>query len=197
MFEILESILKQKGITIYRLAKDTGISTTSFYEWKKGKYTPKQDKLQMIADYLDVTVDFLSGKKEINENVSTLIPILGYVPCGEPIEAVEDIVGYANVSPSITKNYFGLYAKGNSMFPKIEEGDLLIVKLCQSVDSGKIAIVKVNGDEATCKKVIYNQNSVTLLPLNNSYDPITYSLDEVSEMPVTIIGEVKEIRRSL
>lgn len=195
MFDVLEDLLKQKGISIYRLAKETGLTPTFFYEWRKGKYTPKKDKLKLIADYLDVTPEYLQGTQETPPDLTTLIPILGYVPCGEPIEAVEDVVGYASVSPTISKDYFGLYAKGNSMFPKIEEGDLLIVKLCSQVDSGKIAIVKVNGDEATCKKVIYGQRSITLIPLNTMYDPITITDEE--DTPVMIIGEVKEIRRKV
>lgn len=196
MFKIFEELMKQKGLTIYRIAKDTGLTTTFFYKWRDLDYKPKYETLKTIADYLGVTPEYLLNEQESAPVVST-IPILGYVPCGEPIEAVEDIVGYASVSPVIQKDYFGLYAKGNSMFPKIEEGDLLIVKLTPKVESGRIAIVKVNGDEATCKKVVYNQNSVTLVPLNTAYDPVTFTLDEVNEKPVTIIGEVKEIRKVL
>lgn len=197
MFEIFDELVKQKGLTYYRIAKDTGISTTMFYDWKKGRSVPKVDKLKKIADYLGVSLEYLQNKSEQTNEVITKIPVLGYVPCGIPIEAVEDIVGYVNVTPRIKKDYFGLVAKGDSMAPDIKDGDLLIVKVKNIVDSGKIAIVKVNGDDATCKKVIINKDSITLLPLNNSYNPVTFTSDDVKSLPVTIVGEVEEIRRYL
>lgn len=61
MYEIFEELLKKHGVTAYRVAKETGITTATFTSWKQGKYTPKQDKLQKIADYFDVTVDYLMG----------------------------------------------------------------------------------------------------------------------------------------
>ncbi len=59
MYEIFEKLLKDKGITVYRVAKDTGLNAAMFTSWKKGDYTPKQDKLQKIADYFGVTIDYL------------------------------------------------------------------------------------------------------------------------------------------
>ena len=195
MFEILDELMKEKGITIYKLSKDTGISSTTFYAWRKGDYTPKREKIELIADYFGVTYDYLIGKQKTV--VTNKIPILGYVPCGIPIEAVEDVLGYATVGHVVSDEYFALYARGNSMTPDIKKGDLLIVKLCSYVDSGKIAIVKIDGNEATCKKVIYNSDGLTLISLNSDYDPMVFTKEEVANTPVTIIGEVKEIRRQL
>lgn len=198
MYEIFEDLLKQKGITAYRVAKDTGINYQIFSDWKRGKSKPKHDKILKIAKYLGVSDMYLEGLQENNDvNVTTKLPILGYVPCGIPIEAVEDIIGYVNVSPRIDKEHFGLVAKGNSMFPKIEEGDLLIVHYTPNVSSGKIAIVKVNGEDATCKKIILNENGITLIPLNNQYDPVFYNREQIEKLPVSIIGEVEEVRRYL
>lgn len=65
MYEIFEQLLLKHGITAYRVAKETGITTATLTNWKQGKYTPKQDKLQKIADYFGVTVDYLmTGKEE-------------------------------------------------------------------------------------------------------------------------------------
>lgn len=198
MYEIFEDLLKQKGITAYRVAKDTGINYQIFSDWKRGKSKPKHDKILKIAKYLGVSDDYLEGLQEQNETtVTTKLPILGYVPCGIPIEEVENVIGYVNVSPRIDKEHFGLIAKGDSMFPKIEEGDLLIIHYTSNVPNGKIAIVKVNGDEATCKKIIFNENGLTLIPLNNRYDPIYFSKEQVEALPVCIVGEVQEVRRYL
>ncbi len=66
MYEIFESLLKKYGVTTYQVAKATGISTASFTGWKQGKWNFKQDKLQKIADYFGVTVDYLiTGKEEM------------------------------------------------------------------------------------------------------------------------------------
>lgn len=73
MYEIFEKLLKKYGITTYQVAKATGISTASFTGWKQGKWNFKQDKLQKIADYFGVTVDYLmTGKEEIKEKAPEL-----------------------------------------------------------------------------------------------------------------------------
>lgn len=67
MYEIFELLLQKHGITAYRVAKDTGVTTATLTNWKNGKYTPKQDKLQKIADYFGVTLDYLMTGREENE----------------------------------------------------------------------------------------------------------------------------------
>ena len=64
MYEIFEKLLKERGITAYKVAKETGIGTATLSNWKTGKYTPKQDKMQKIADYFGVTLEYLTGEKE-------------------------------------------------------------------------------------------------------------------------------------
>jgi repressor LexA len=123
------------------------------------------------------------------------IPVLGIVPCGEPIEAIEDIIEWIDVVPSQATGHFGLIAKGDSMAPYILDGDILIVKHGPVVASGKIAIVKVNGDDATCKRLIINDAGITLMPYNPTFQPMIFSPQDVEDKPVIIIGEVVEIRR--
>ena len=123
------------------------------------------------------------------------IPVLGVVPCGEPIEAIEDIIEWIEVVPSQATGHFGLIAKGDSMAPFILDGDILVVKHSPVVGSGKIAIVKVNGDEATCKRLVINDAGLTLVPNNPMYQTLTFGPAEIADKPVTVIGEVVEIRR--
>ena len=72
MYEIFENLLKERGITAYKVAQDTGITTATLSSWKKGRYTPKREKLQKIADYFGVTVDYLMTGKEEKEKASEL-----------------------------------------------------------------------------------------------------------------------------
>lgn len=73
MYEIFEKLLHERGITAYRVAKDTGITTATLTSWKQGKYTPKREKLQKIADYFGVSVDYLmTGKEEVREKAPEL-----------------------------------------------------------------------------------------------------------------------------
>ena len=73
MYEIFENLLKERGITAYKVAQDTGITTATLSSWKKGRYTPKREKLQKIADYFGVTVDYLmTGKEEPKEKTPEL-----------------------------------------------------------------------------------------------------------------------------
>jgi transcriptional regulator with XRE-family HTH domain len=64
MYEIFEQLLQLNKVTPYKVAKETGIATATLTDWKKGRSTPKQDKLQKIADYFGVSIDYLMGGKE-------------------------------------------------------------------------------------------------------------------------------------
>lgn len=209
MYEIFEKLLKETGLTAYRVAKETGLSTATLTSWKQGVYTPKIEKLQKIADFFDVDLEYLQGFSNVRKLSKTTvqnvirkkgikIPVLGSVPAGIPIEAIEDVLDYEEIDEDIAKNgeYFGLKIKGNSMYPLIVEDDIVIVKKQSIVESGQVAIVMVNGDEATCKKVIIEETGIMLVGYNPEFTPIYYSADDVAEKPVRIIGRVIEARRS-
>lgn len=81
MYEIFEKLLKERGVTAYRVAKETGVTTATLTSWKQGKYTPKPEKLQKIADYFGVTIDYLMTGNETNEALYTCPDCgLSYVP---------------------------------------------------------------------------------------------------------------------
>lgn len=71
-YEVFEKLLAQRGVTAYRVAKETGITTATLSNWKQGKYTPKSDKLQKIADYFGVSLDYLMTGKEEEQKEITL-----------------------------------------------------------------------------------------------------------------------------
>lgn len=127
------------------------------------------------------------------------IPILNTVVAGMPIDAYEDILGYEEISRELasTGEFFALKIKGDSMLPVLQENDIIIVRQQSDVESGDIAIVLINGDSATVKKVMKQESGITLIAFNPAvYEPHFYSNDEIESLPVTIAGKVVEMKRS-
>lgn len=205
MYDIFDKLIKEKGITAYKVSKETGISTVILTNWKNGKSTPKLDKLQKIAEYLNVDLEYLIGTSSVKSATNeaykkepTKVPVLGSVPAGIPIEAIEDILDYEEIDEDMAKTgtFFALKIKGDSMYPLIIEDDIVIVRKQDNIESGQVAIVMVNGDEATCKKVVKKENGIMLVGYNPEFTPLYYSAEEVESKPVRIIGKVMEARRS-
>jgi repressor LexA len=131
---------------------------------------------------------------------SVRIPVIGTVPAGVPIEAIEEFIDeYQDIPAGLarTGEFFGLKIKGNSMYPFILENDTVIVKKQSDVESGAIAIVYVNGYDATCKKIVKKEAGIELVPSNPDYPPRFYSAAEIMQLPVAVVGEVVEVRRDL
>ena len=183
------------------VAKITGVSHQSVSNWVNCKQVPRMGIIETLADRFGILKsDLLESSKAIAKpTVGMRIPILGVVPCGVPVEAIEDVIDYEEVSEALYKTckLFGLKAKGDSMSPKIEHGDTLIVRQQNSIESGQIGIVKVNGDEATCKKIKLHNHSIALVPINDLFNTVEYNAEQVEKLPVQIVGRVVEIRRSI
>ena len=127
------------------------------------------------------------------------IPVLGRVAAGIPIEAIEDVDDWEEIPESMAKNgeYFALRIKGESMSPKLQPGDVVIVKKQNDVDTGDTAIVLVNGNDATVKQIKKTETGIMLVGLNvEVYQPHFYSNKEIEELPVKIIGKVVESRHT-
>lgn len=198
---LIKNRRKELGLTLLDIANACGVSEATVSRWESGDIVNmKRSRIAQLAKVLNVSPSLLIHDDYdvlINYNSTTKpqVPVLGVVPCGEPIEAIEDIIEWIEVVPSQATGHFGLIAKGDSMAPYILDGDILIVKHSPVVASGKIAIVKVNGDEATCKRLIINDAGITLMPYNPTFQPMIFSPQDVEDKPVIIIGEVVEIRR--
>lgn len=154
------------------------------------------------VDYLDLyeKAGYIDLAENERKKPYTRIPVLGKIPAGVPIELIEDIIDYEDISPEMTKGgkeYFAVKVKGDSMQPKYIDGDVLIVLKQDSCENGQDCIVMVNGNDGTFKRVFIADNGITLQPLNNDYMPVFYSNKDVKEKPVRILGIVKEIRRSV
>lgn len=194
-----------KGLTQDELAKRMGYkSRSTIARIENGDNDVSQSKLKKFAEILDVSIDFLlddgNKKMQIPHSRGIRIPILGRVVAGIPLEAITDIEGYEEITPKMASlgEYFALRIKGHSMEPQILDNDVVICKCQSDVESGDIAIILVNGDEATCKQIKKSQEGVTLIGFNPVvYPPHFYSNKEIAELPVNVIGKVVELRRSL
>ena len=191
--EQLKMLRSQKRLSQAKLADKLGVSASTVAMWESGEREPKNYKtLELIADYFNVNMEvLLTGKLS-----PTKIPVLGRVIAGIPIEAVEEIIDYEEIPQSMAKNgeYFALQIKGDSMEPKFSAGDVVIVRKQEDVDNGDIAIVLVNGNEATVKKIRKFDGGINLIPTNSNYDVITYTNTQIEQLPVRIIGKVVELR---
>lgn len=193
-----------KGLTQDELAKRMGYkSRSTIARIENGDNDVSQSKLKKFADILDVSIDFLlddgSKKLQIPHARGIRIPILGRVVAGIPLEAITDIEGYEEITPKMASlgEYFALRIKGHSMEPRIEDGEIVIVKQQEDVECGDVAIVLVNGDEATCKQVKKSPDGITLIGFNPVvYPPHFYSNKEIEELPVRVIGRVVESRKT-
>lgn len=158
------------------------------------------DTLKKIAVYLNTTLDYLidgveSSPMKKNSGVNK-IPVLGVIPCGDPADAIENVIGFIdNFMIEHSENAFALIAKGDSMEPIISEGDIMVVNKQNTVRTGDIAIVKVNGNDATCKKIIISSSGISLVPANEHYNPVFYTKSQIDNEPVIIIGKVIEVRK--
>ena len=221
MYERYLQLLTENNCKSADVAKATLIPPSTFSDWKKGKSSPKHDKLQKIANYFGVQVDWLTGESEYKTKQEMLqhfdditdipalrseifrlergsqIPVLGEVAAGQPIFAEEKYIGYEDISEKMAKSgtFFGLKIKGDSMSPRISEGDTVIVRQQEDAESGDVVIVLINGETATCKRLMKYAEGITLLSFNPTYEPMTFSNKEILEKPVKIIGKVVENRQ--
>lgn len=189
----LAELRKARGLTQQELAKYTGLNRTRISNYELGIREPNFETQELLADFFNVRLDYLMDRENNSNNI---IPVLGRVVAGIPLEAVEEIIDYEEIPQSMARNgeYFALQIKGNSMEPKFSEGDVVIVRKQEDVDNGDIAIVLVNGNDATVKKIKKFDGGINLIPTNSEYEVITYTADEIEKLPVRIIGKVVELR---
>lgn len=124
------------------------------------------------------------------------INVLGRVAAGIPIEAIENIIDTEEITEELacTGDFFGLQIHGDSMEPRIYEGDIVIVRQQDDAESGDVVIAMVNGNDATCKRLRKYRDGIELISNNPSYAPMFFSNEEILSKPVKIIGKVVELR---
>lgn len=216
---IILTLRNEKGFSQEQLAKVLHVSKSTVAMWETGQRLPSVEKYEEIADYFNVDMDFLYGRTSIKrktlfdesgseyvnsklvtnisrKNQGVIINVLGRVAAGIPIEAVEEIIDTEEISAEMarTGEFFGLRIHGDSMEPRMCEGDVVIVRKQDDAESGEIVIATVNGSDATCKRLRKYRDGIELISNNPAYSPMFYSNKEIEEKPVRIIGKVVELR---
>ena len=151
-----------------------------------------------VMTNLDDDIKIVDDKPEVKIVKKAIrVPVLGNVAAGIPIEAIENVIDYEEISEELahTGDFFALKIKGDSMEPRICNGDVVIVRKQNYAESGDLVIVLVNGDSATCKKLAKYPSGIRLIPFNQAYEPLFYSNEEIENKPVRIIGRVVENRQ--
>lgn len=193
------------------VCRDLDIPYSTFTDWCNANIYPRIDKIEMLANYFDIKKsDLVEDKDKLYnqlKNIGTMyvsntdivkIPILGVVKAGYDYLAQENWIGSVDVEKNIVSDgseYFALKVVGDSMSPVLVQDDIVVIKKQNDFENGDIVVAIVNGNEATIKKGKKTDSSITLQPLNPSYDPLVFTYDEVKSIPVTIVGIVKQLKR--
>ena len=192
------------GYTLKELAELVGLRDATIQRYESGEIQNiKKDTVLKLAKILKCTPGYLLGWTEF-ETVSmdasafVKIPVLGLIPAGVPIEAVEDILGYEEIPASYCQGgekYFALKLNGNSMYPEYHSGDVVILKKQDTCATNEDCAVLIGSGDATFKRVVRQKNGIMLKPLNPSYDTLFYTNEEIEQLPVRILGVFSELRR--
>ncbi len=188
--------MAQEKKTRAELCQALNVKYTTLSDWVNGKTYPRIDKLEKMAAYFGVeksalVEDWNRLPKEavpFSPRPTRAVPLVGVVSCGIPLLAEENIEGYIETPQEDLNNgetYFWLRAKGDSMTNiGIHAGDLLLIRKQNDVDSGDIAVVSVNGDDATLKRVIKKENALVLQPENSAYEMKIFVGREMEEVHI-------------
>jgi repressor LexA len=200
----IKELRKEKGLTLDKLSQITNIAPNTLNQYELGKREPSFEIVKLLADTFNVSIDYMLGRGEKNigeKKSSTKIPVLGTIPAGIPIEAVEEVVDYEEISEDMATRgeFFALKVKGDSMSPLINDGDVVIIKKQDDAESGKICVVMINGFDATLKEIKKEENGLWVLPKNpySDFSPRFFTNEEINKTPIKVIGVAVEIRRSL
>lgn len=193
----LTLLRKEKGLTQKDVADHLGISRQAYANYEAQNREPDINTLKLLSEFFGVTIDYILGNENSRSKTKGIkIPVYGTVAAGIPMEAITDIEDYEEISEDLarTGEFAALKIKGDSMEPRMMEGDVVIVRIQNTIENGEIAVVMVNGDAATCKKIKKTPEGVMLVPLNPSHEPMFYSNKDIEQLPVRIFGKVVELR---
>ena len=190
--------LKQK-LKQEELSKIINVSQASLSGYESGRYEPDYKTLLNLAAFFNVTTDYLLG----NDNAPTFItreakkiPVLRYIRFESCDEDAKEIFSYEEISQDMAEQgeFFALKMRGDSMEPRIQDGDIIIVHKQIEAKSGDVVVVLISKNEAIINKIIRYESGITLIPYNPKYDPVSYSREEVINLPIIILGKAVELR---
>ena len=158
----IRELRKKRCMTMKELGAVVGLAESTISQYETGKREPDNETLLRLGEFFNTSVDYLLGREIIADSPpepsvpgSKWIPVIGTIPAGTPVEAIEEILDYEEITPQMASQgeHFALKIKGQSMEPKISDGDVVIVRKQDDCENGEIAVALVNGDEATVKRI--------------------------------------------
>jgi repressor LexA len=192
--------LDRRGKTQQELADFVGVSQAAISNWSQGIKLPRMDKIDKICEFFKIKRSDLLHPQDsvlgISEYKPTKkMPVLGRIPAGLPLYAEENIEGYVANDFEDGHEYYALRVFGDSMTAAgIDDGDLVIVRRQDTVEDGQIAVVIINGYDATVKFFKQDGRLVILSPksYNPEHNPQVYDIEKDA---VRVLGRVVQIRK--
>ncbi|MBP3649142.1 MAG: helix-turn-helix domain-containing protein [Clostridia bacterium] len=188
------------GLTQIQLGAIAGVSDKAVSTWERGDNIPRMGAIQRMADYFGVPKSAIIEEAApapaipgIEHPTFHAVPLLGEIACGEPILAEENLDGNVQVDGGVACD-FALRCKGDSMAPRLLDGDLVFIRQQPSVDNGQIAAVLIDA-EATLKHVYVSSSSIQLVAENPAYAPIVLTGEDAEN--ARILGKAVAYRRSI
>ena len=196
-------------LTLEQVGQAVGVGKSTVKKWEDGYISNmRRDKIALLAKVLKMNpVSFITGEfKEEEEDQAIPLPqtnvfmrpVYDSISAGFGVIAQDVPVDYMPTyitCPTEQDKYIWINVHGDSMSPLIDDGSKILVKKQSSVDSGQIAAVLVDDEEAVVKRVLYNDNTVELHSVNPYYPPRVFKNNDVTR--VQILGLVKEVSKSL
>lgn len=205
-WEIFLKLCDEKHVKPNQVTKAIGMSTAAATDWKKGAM-PRDPALYKIAEYFGVSIEYLKGYTSLSVQEPpvvlfeetgkiSMVPVYESVSAGFGTLAVNEIVEYIpfvfKVKQEAAESLF-IRVRGDSMYPKIEDGDIILVHKQDSVDSGALAVVLVDGEEGLVKRVAYGDGWIELQSINPIYMPRRFAGHDIAR--VKVLGEVRKIMK--
>lgn len=200
MAENIQYYMKKSEKSRQDMCDALGVKYTTFTDWVKGNSYPRIDKIELMANYFGISKADLVEKREPDSakhhKRSVTINVYSRIAAGIPAEITDNIIDTEEIPEELaqTGEFFALKIHGDSMEPRMKEGDVVIVRQQEEAESGSIVVATVNEMDATCKRLKKYSHGIALLSANPAYDPMYFSNEETITEPVKILGKVIELR---
>ena len=189
----LSQLRQEKGLNMREAARRLNMPYTTYVNYEKGTREPNSETLIALAEFYGVSIDYLLCKsstppvQEIPPGFQPMpemdtVPLVGRIACGTPITAEQNVERMVCV-PSKWRSTFTLTCKGDSMEPRIHDGDLVAIRKQPEVENGEIAAVRI-GEEATLKHVYLHENFIELRPENPAFNSIILSREDMNDVVI-------------
>ncbi|MEA4874024.1 MAG: S24 family peptidase [Anaerorhabdus sp.] len=192
--ENLRTLRKINKTSQDELARFLGYkSFTTIQKWEDGTSIPPMPIIQKIASFFSIPLEDMINRNLSKEVIEMKpVPILGTVKTGLGLFAEENILGYEYVAENeALKEYFYLNVIGDSMKNvRIIEGDCVCIRRQDSVENGEIAVVLLENNEVTLKRVFFKENKMILQPENENYSPMIFTQEDIEEKGIKILGKL-------